>query len=109
MSLGELSNGTVVGEAVPDEQGPAVFSSSEAGPSPAYVAALRGGVDADGRLLVRPVEAVLRGGLEDAVLGGLPGGYGPRASGVVAGRDVRERSSRAQGAQKYIGERAQSR
>ena len=84
------------------QEGDELLSFSEAGFSPAYVAALRGGVDADGRLLVCPAGAVPREGLEEATLGGFPGGYGPRASGVVAGRDVRGRSSRAQVAALFL-------
>ena len=82
--------------------GDELLPSPEAGSSPAYVAALRGGADADGRLLVRPAGAVPREGLEEATLGGFPGGYGPHASGVVAGRDVRGRSSRAQVAALFL-------
>ena len=75
---------------------------SEAGSFPAYVAALRGGADADGRLLVRPAGAVPREGLEEATLGDFPGGYGPHANGVVAGRDIRGRASRAQVAALFL-------
>ena len=84
------------------QEGDELLSFSEAGSFPAYVAALRGGVDADGRLLVRPAGAVPREDLEEATLGDFPGGYGPHASGVVAGRDIRGRSSRAQVAALFL-------
>ena len=76
--------------------GDELLFTSEAGSFPAYVAGLRGGVDADGRLLVLPAGAVSREALEEAALGDFPGAYGPHANGIIAGRDVRGRPSRAQ-------------
>ena len=75
---------------------------SEAGSFPAYVAALRGGADADGRVRVRPAGAGPREGLEEATLGDFLGGYGPLANVVVAGRDIRGQASRARVAALFL-------
>ena len=82
--------------------GDELLFTSEVGSFPAYVVGLRGGVDADGRLLVLPAGAVPREALEETALGDFPGGYGPYANGVVAGRDIRGRASRAQVAALFL-------